>query len=129
MSGELRQAGRERPLVAVVCSVPLVGEAVHAALEFAEVLSFSERGGDVDGLLRWLRPDALVVDSDATAAAASAYAQKHELPVLHIGVRSGELRLYRAGAWEHVGNGDGPTPESVRNVIAGALYARGGAVA
>jgi hypothetical protein len=117
-----------RPLVAVLCSVPLLGEAVGSLLDFAEVRAFSARGGDIGGLLRWLRPDAVIVDSEAGAAEATAFALEHGLPVLHISVRDRELRLFRAGEWELVGNGEGPTPESIRNVVAGSLFAREGPV-
>lgn len=115
---------RTRPLVAVVCAVPLLGEAVRSALEFADVQTFSERGGDLDGLLRWLRPDALIVDSHAGAEQSVTYARENDLPVVHLAVQERELRFYRAGSWTHVGNGDGPTPEAIRNVVAGALFAR-----
>lgn len=113
-----------RPLVAVLCSVPLLGEAVGSALEFAEVSTFADRGGDVAGLLRWLRPDALIVDSDAGALEATAFAREHDMPLLHVSVRDRALRVFRNGEWEVVGNGEGPTPEAVRNVIAGTLFAR-----
>jgi hypothetical protein len=123
-STQLRPADSKRPLVAVICSVPLLGEAVGSAVEFAEVRAFSGRGDDLVGLLRWLHPDAVIVDSQAGVDQAVAYAREHDLPVLHISVRDRTLRLFRHGAWEEVGNGEGPTPESVRNVVAGALFAR-----
>jgi hypothetical protein len=112
-----------RPLVAVVCAVPLLGEAVESALEFAEVRSFTARR-DTAGLLQWLRPDAVVVDSEDDALAASE-AAGDELPVLHISVRDRSLRLFRRGTWTQVARNEGPTPESIRNVLAGALFARG----
>ena len=115
---------RTRPLVAVVCAVPLLGEAMSAALDFAEVRAFSERSGDVEGLLRWVRPDAVVVDSDCGADAAQRFADGKSLPVLHICVRTDELRTLRDGEWHNIGNGEGPTPEAIRNVVAGALFAR-----
>jgi hypothetical protein len=120
----LRPNQTTRPLVAVLCSVPLLGEAMGSALEFAEVRIFADRGGDIAGLLRWLRPDALIVDSDTVALEAAAFAQEHDLPLVHISIRDRVLRLFRNGAWELVGNGEGPTPEAVRNVIAGSLFAR-----
>ena len=121
---ELRPDGDRRPLVAVLCSVPLLVEAVSAALEFAEVRPFSGGRGDTTGLLRWLRPDAVIVDSDRDAQEAAAFAQEHDLPLLHISVRERELRLFHRGTWEFIGNGEGPTPESIRNVVAGMLFAR-----
>jgi len=125
---QLRPAQTTRPLVAVVCAVPLLGEAVGSALEFAEVHTFSDRGGDVAGLLRWLQPDAVVVDTEKTAIEASRYARERDLPVIHLELRDHELRLFRGGLWEVVRNGEGPTPEAIRNVVAGALFARGGPV-
>lgn len=123
-SAQTRPSERARPLVAVVCAVPLLGEAVRSALEFADVQTFAESGGDLDGLLRFLRPDALVVDSHAGAEQATAFARENELPVVHLAVHERELRFYRRGTWTHVGNGEGPTPEAIRNVVAGALFAR-----
>jgi len=117
---------RKRPLVAVLSSVPLVGEAVGSALEFADVRTFSADGGDITGLLQWLRPDALIVDSEL-GPDEIAFAQANALPVVHIGVREQSLRVLRRGKWTQVGDGEGPTPEAVRNVIAGALFAGAGA--
>ena len=99
-----------------------------SALDFADVRSFSDRGGDIAGLLDWLRPDVAIVDSDATATAASAFALEHRLPVLHIVVREQQLRLFVGGEWEYVANGEGPSPETIRNVVAGLLFAREGRV-
>ncbi len=118
----------DRPLVAVVCSVPLLGEALVSTLDFAEVRAFSSRGGDLAGLLRWVRPDAVVVDSTKGALEATEFALEHDAPLVHVSVRDRSLHLYRAGEWEQVANGEGPTPEALRNVVAGALFARGGPV-
>jgi hypothetical protein len=110
--------------VAVICAVPLLGEAVASTLAFAEVRCFAADGGDVAGLLRWLRPDAAIFDTEDGALDATAFADEYGLPVLHISVRDQTLRLFRRGAWEYVSNGDGPTPEEIRNVIAGVLFSR-----
>jgi hypothetical protein len=114
------------PLVALVCSVPLIGEGILPELEFAEVHSFKgER--DTAGLLRSLEPDLVIVDSSADAREASAYALDRDSAVLHISVRSRTLRLYQRGVWKQVGATGAATPESVRNVAAGTLFARGAA--
>ena len=126
-ASELRTEKRDRPLVAVVCGVPLLGEAMQAALDFAEVRLFSEKGGDVAGLLEWLRPDAVVVDTEGGAADATPFAIAQQRPLLHVGVRERALRLFHHGEWQDVANGEGPTPEIIRNVVAGALFAREGA--
>jgi hypothetical protein len=124
---QLRLAHEARPLVAVVCVVPLLGEAMESALDFAEVRSFSASGGDIAGLLRWMRPDALIVDTDDDAEQAAVFARDHELPVLHVSVQERALRLHRHGAWEIIESAEGATPTVIRNVIAGALFAREGA--
>jgi hypothetical protein len=126
-STQLRPANTARPLVAVVCVVPLLGEAMESALDFAEVRSFSAGGGDIAGLLRWMRPDALIVDSEGDADEAAAFARDHELPVLHVSLQKRALRLHRHGAWETIGSGEHATPSVIRNVVAGALFAREGA--
>jgi hypothetical protein len=120
----MRQSERARPLVAVVCTVPLLGEAMMSALDFAEVRSFSERGGDVAGLLEWLRPDAVVVDSAAGAESAARIASEQGVPLVHVSIRERALSVFHDGNWHRLTDGDGPTPEAIRNVIAGALFAR-----
>ena len=127
-STRLRLDSKTRPLVAVLCSVPLLGEAMSSALEFAEVRTFAA-GGDVAGLLGWLRPAALIVDSNAGAEAAEIYAREHELPLLHVSLRNSTLRLFRGGEWEDVESGEGPTPEAIRNIVAGSIFARGEPIA
>jgi hypothetical protein len=126
-STQLRPSEKTRPLVVVVCAIPLLGEAMRSALEFADVQTFAARAGDLDGLLRWLRPDALIVDTQAGADEAVEFARERDLPVLHLSVQEAALRLYRGGVWQHIGSGEGPTPEEIRNVVAGALFARAGA--
>jgi hypothetical protein len=125
-STRLRHEGDTRPLVAVICSVPLLGEAMAAALDFAEVRTFAAGGGDVEGLLGWLRPDALIIDSEAGAEAALPYAREHDLPLLHVSLQECSLRLFRDGEWEQASDRQGPTPEAIRNVVAGSLFARVG---
>lgn len=117
-------SGGEQPLVALICCVPLIGEGIRPELEFADVHSFrGER--DTAGLLRSLKPDVVIVDSSVDAREASAYATEHDSAVLHISPRSRSLRLFQRGEWKQVGPGECPTPEAVRNVVAGTLFARG----
>ena len=47
------------------------------------------------GNCRASRPDVVIVDSEAGAAEATAFALEHGLPLLHISVRDRELRLFR----------------------------------
>jgi hypothetical protein len=106
-------------------SVPLLAEAVHAALEpIADVQSFPTRAGDTVGLLRSLRPDAVVVDSETEAAQAVAVAAGADMPVFQIDLRAAAVRVYEDGDWLTVSDVEGPTPEGIRNAVAAGLYAR-----
>lgn len=125
-STHLRPESETRPLVAVVCSVPLVGEAMESALDFADVRLFPVGDLDIVGLLGSLRPDALIVDSVSLAGEATAFAREHDLPVVHVSVRDRTLHVFRDNEWEQVSSGEDPTPEAIRNVVAGALFARRG---
>ena len=124
MSSTQLQPNGVQPLVAVVCNVPLLVEAVDPALaSFAEVRAFEARG-DTEGLLRSLRPDLVIVDNDEDAQQAAVVAKEYGMPLLHISVRERTLRVFHHGTWRHEGNGEGPTPESIRNVVAGTLFGR-----
>lgn len=111
----------------MLCSVPLLAEALGTAIDFAEVRTFATGHGDIAGLLTWLEPDAVVVDDEAAAATAAGLADGR-VPVLHLSPHERSLRMFRNGVWEDVDHGADPDPEMVRNVLAGALFARGGAV-
>jgi hypothetical protein len=124
---EVPRQRTRRPLVAVVCAVPLLAEALDSALEFADVRAFSSRAGDIAGLLRSVRPDAVVVDTDSSAEEAAVVAHELCIPVVHLSVRDRSLRLLRrSGHWEAVVSHEGPTPEAIRNAVAGGLYGRSG---
>ena len=126
MTDGLRQERRDRPLVALVGSVPLLAEALRAALDFADLQSFDAKGGEIGGLLSWLRPDAVVVDGEKEATDAAAYALAHPLPVLHISLGERALRLFIGDHWREIPAGEAGEPETVRNVLAGALFAPAG---
>jgi len=102
----------------------MLTEAVGSALDFAEVCSFAVTG-DVVGLLSSLRPDAVVVDSEAIATAAAAFAMENDVPMLRISVREDVLHVFQDGVWQDLASGDAPTPSTIRNVLAGALFSRG----
>ena len=110
-----------QPRVAVLYSVPLLCEALDSALEdIAEVHSF-RAGRDTIGLLRALRPDAVVVDDPDEAEEARGWANRHGLPLVHIALRERKIRILRDGAWEE---SPGASAEAVRNALAGSLYGR-----
>jgi hypothetical protein len=119
-------AQREPTLVAVVSSAPLVGEALAASLEHhAEVRWFPAGAGDTAGLLDSLRPDAVVVDDEDEARAATPFARTSHVPLVHICLDGRKLRLLRNGGWEESTKAD-ISPEAIRNVVVGGLYGERG---
>jgi hypothetical protein len=116
--------GTRQSLVAVLYSVPLLCEAISSALDdIAEVRTFRAHHGGTVGLLQSVRPDAVVVDHPIEAAEARAWTEDRGIPLVHVNLRERSIRVLRTGAWEESA---GASPESIRNVIAGAMYARGG---
>ena len=113
-----------KPLVVAVCAVPLLQEALSAALEdIAEVQSFPAHRGDTGGLLRSLNPDAVVVDAQDEAEAAVPFAHESKSPLVHISLAERKLRVLRNGDWEEaVSEG---APEEIRNILAAGFFARG----
>jgi hypothetical protein len=112
-----------RPLVAVICRVPLIGEALASTMDpIADVQPFPADGGDTDGLLRSLQPDAVVVDCDEEAKAAEAYARDTDAPLVCVHVRQDRIRVYANGAWET--RDGGVSPEEIRNVLVGGIFGR-----
>ena len=114
---------RERPLVALVWSLPLVAAALEEAIDFADVRPFDAAGGEILDLFRNLRPDAIVVESSAAAEAAKAYAGDSGLPVLYLSTQERLLRILGPAGWTDIDAGGDPGPGTVRNVLAGALFA------
>lgn len=120
-----RPGSSAKPLVVAVCAVPLLLEALTSALEdIAEVQSFPAHRGDTIGLLRGLKPDAVVVDADDEAEAAASFAYGSNSPILHISLEERKLRVLRNGDWEDAGNG-GTSSEDIRNILVAGLFARG----
>jgi hypothetical protein len=118
----MSRSGRREPLVAVIYTVPLVYEAIASALDdIAEVRSFPGRSGDTVGLLRSVRPDAVVVDDPAESAQVQDWAESQNLPLMEIRLRERKIRVLRNGKWEESA---GASAGSIRNAIAGSIYAR-----
>jgi hypothetical protein len=113
-----------RPLVAVICHVPLLEEALEAAVgDVVTVRSFPP-DRDTSGLLRWLRPDAIVVDCDQEAANALPFAREWDVPLVQVSLAERKLRLLRdTGREESEGSAAGP--EAIRNLIVGGIFGKG----
>ena len=117
---------RDQPLVAILCSVPLIGVALCDALETVaacKVISARER--DVAGLLLSLRPNAIVVDDAEMAEVVAKFGRFADVAVVDVSPRTGDARVLTDGTWSTL-DGDSVTPEDLRNIVAGAIY--GGAV-
>jgi hypothetical protein len=120
------RSGRRQPLVAVLYRVPLLCEAIPSALDnIAEVWTFPARRGGTVGLLRSVRPDAIVVDDPIEAADVRAWAERRDIPLVEICLHEQKIRVLQGGEWKEFA---GASVESIRNAIAGSLYARNGIV-
>jgi hypothetical protein len=120
------QLNRERPLVALVGSLPVVTVALEEAIDFADVRSFDEAHGDVLDLFQQLRPDAIVVESAAAAGVAEAYTSvAGSVPVVFLSTQEGLVRVLGPDGWVDIDSGGDPKPGTIRNVLAGALFAAG----
>ena len=118
--------GATLPVVAVFYRVPLVAEALTGAFEgMAEVRAFPANDGDTAGVLRWLRPDAVVVDDEGAAESAIPHVADEGGLLVHVSVFDGVVRVYKNG-WE-VADADGSSPDSIRNLVIGSLLRRVGA--
>jgi hypothetical protein len=114
------------PLIALVCQVPLIAEAVTSALqEIAEVRVFPGGRGGTGGLLRSLDPDGVVVDSPREAAAAADFARERGIPVVEVSLVEQRLRVFGPAGWEDAGDALA-TPEAIRNVLVGRIFGREG---
>jgi hypothetical protein len=112
-----------QPFVAVLYSVPMLCEALSSALEnVADVKAFPAHRGDTVGLLRSVRPDAVVVDDPDEAESARPWAKRHGIPLVHVDLRERTMRVLGHDGWEE---SPARTAESIRNVLAGSIYARG----
>jgi hypothetical protein len=111
-----------QPLVALLYSVPLLCEALSSALdEIADVQAFPAGRGDTVGLLRSIRPDAIVVDDRDEAESARRWARRHHVPLVRVGLREQTIDILRNGDWDQR---PCPTAESIRNALAESLYGR-----
>jgi hypothetical protein len=120
----MKDTTRREPLVVVLYTVPLLCEAITSALDgIAQVRAFRAGSRDPVGLLSSVQPDAVVVDDPLEAAEARPWAESQDLPLVHICLRQRTIRVLRNGDWVE---SPGASTESIRNVVVGSMYARGG---
>lgn len=110
-------AGPARPLVAVVYTVPLLCEALA---ELADVQTFRSGLGTAS-LLASLRPSVVIVDSDADAAVARAYAAQSRATAIHVSLVDNVVRVLRDGEWS-AGDAGASSPDAVRACVASNLF-------
>jgi hypothetical protein len=112
-----------QPLVAFVCRAPVLSEALAASLALvADVRSFPAGRPDPEGLVRALRPDALVVDDVDEAERLAPYARGARTPLVLIAAEADELRVLGPAGWDVVSRGDGI--EGIRNLLVAQLFGR-----
>jgi hypothetical protein len=112
-----------QPLVAFVCRAPVLSEALAASLALvANVRTFPAGRPDPVGLIRALRPDAMVVDDDEEAERLAPYARSARTPLVLIDAEANELRVLGTHGWDVVSYGDGI--EGIRNLLVAQLFGR-----
>lgn len=117
MTATLGQPGT-RPVVAVLYRVPLFVEALHGIFDgFADVHAV-HADADAESVVRWLRPDALVLDGD-TDGFPLAWAGETGGTVVRVNLQEPEVTVLRNGAWE-VSTTDS-SPNAVRNAVLAGL--------
>lgn len=115
---------RNLPLVAIVSGVPMLREALRNALEgIAEVRGFPAGRGDTAGLLRSLRPDAVVVDSEEEAGSVAAFARESDSPLVLVSYRDELVKVLGDSGWEE-SDEVGVSPEGIRNVLVAGIFGR-----
>jgi hypothetical protein len=119
----MSERDRAEPLVAVVCRVPLVFEALTAALEgIADVRPFPAGRADTAGLLRALSPDAVVVDSEAEARDAEAFVRDTTALLVYLSLDDEKLQRFEDGRWHDPE--EAASPEAIRNAVVGGIFGR-----
>jgi hypothetical protein len=115
---------RNLPLVLVVSAVPVLREALADSLdEIAEVRGIPADRRDTGGLLRWLGPDAVVVDSHSDADEAAEFALESGTPLIRISYEAEKVHVLGSSGWIEP-EGAGLAPEDIRNIVVGLLFGR-----
>lgn len=119
------QTERAEPLVALISEVPILREALQAALAgVAEVRHFPAGRAELAGLLRAIEPDAIIVDRPDEAETASQFALFARVPLVHISLQDQDLRVFDGeGGWI-VRPGGSASAESIANEVLGGMYGK-----
>ena len=116
----------KRPLVVLVCALPLLRDAIETELGWlCEVQAYpAGRGAAMARFLDLLRPDGVVVDDPAEAEAAEAYARDAAVPLLHVEPDGDSIRHLTAGGWSVLATRGGSTA-AIGDLLASDLALRG----
>ncbi len=114
--------GRD-PVVAVICRAPFVADALRSAFEGPAFVQELPPGRGTAGLLGSVEPDAVVVDSEAEADAATAFSAATHAPLVHVSVAERRLRVWGDSAWREESRA-AASPEAIRNIVIGGIYKR-----
>jgi len=93
-------AERSRPLVAVVSSSPVLRKRLISALGGLVEVRGVPAGGEVASFLRWLHPDAMVVDTEKTAAAAAQFAEESDTKLVRVAIHDAKPTSRTTDDWE-----------------------------
>jgi hypothetical protein len=111
------------PVVLAVTVTPLLNQTLAIALKGVAVLGHIPAGiTDLAGLIRHIRPDALIVDSDDRAHELAPAAAECSMPLVHVSLQTQELRVFRNERWTSCPSW-GTSPNTIRNVVIGEIYA------
>ena len=112
-----------KPRVLVISETPLLREAISLTLDVtAHVDGFSGDRGDPNALLRWSRPDAVIVESRAVARELEPAARQSNLLLIELALGEDKMRVLRRSGWQEI---DFPAdaPEAMRSILVGEVVA------
>jgi hypothetical protein len=109
-------------LVVVLCVTPLLQEAVTTAVgDLATVAAIAPRGHDAASLIGWIDADAVIVETESDADAASEAARATGTSLVQIGPAQREVRFLTDDGWVAAAPTGGSAIETLRGVLANRL--------
>ena len=119
--------GTRPPLVAFFTTAPVLARALAEILErIGEVQRFPAGRRDSAGLLRWLAPEALLVDDAEEAGDAIVFARDSGCPLIEVDVVGHMMRTLGADGWSEQ-TATEASPEAIRDIIVESIF-RGRAI-
>jgi pyridoxal biosynthesis lyase PdxS len=113
-------ASADAPVVAAVCRAAIISEALRATLDGVAVVRTLPAGtGDTAGLLRSVKPQAIVVDCEDEAGQAVDYAREAGLPLVQVSLRGEALRVFGGDGWAERDDAD---DGAIRRILLAAIY-------